>query len=132
MGQIEMELSHINKVRKNIETSFDKKEMSAQDYYATDLKYLVESSKRLNSAIQLLTSAAKHSRAIRSESQKMNILGDNTAINTFDSEIETVQCVDTGKFITRQECFDYSKVHNNCDSCPVKKSTLDSLTGNNR
>jgi len=118
MSQLAMELSHINKVRKALEVDFKNDKIKQIEYYDLDLKYLSESSKRLNGMIGLIVSAAKHGPKVSNMALKQNLIGHNEAISTGNVELEMIKCPDKDDMlITREACLSYSGDEKNFDKC---------------
>lgn len=134
MSQLESELGQIHATRAMILKKYNNNEISLKEYLENDLKYLDASTKKQNIITQILVSAAKHGKAgkiISLESKKMNLLGEGTAINTGDPDLEMVMCPDLEKLITRAECYETagSKEHSDdCGTCPNKKITYSKLS----
>lgn len=128
MSQISKELSHINRIRQLLETEFKTGKITSFQYYDLDLKYLIASSRLINSAVQIMISSAKHGRKIRDQADKTNIYSLTTAVNTSDAEIEMIKCPDKdGCLITRAKCLDYSGSHETCLTCENDRVTKNLL-----
>jgi hypothetical protein len=126
MSIIAKELSEIRQTRKDLKNLYKKGELNKYQYFKHDLKYLSESMKRQNAAIQILVSQAKHGKKIASTADKINLL-DSSAINTGDAEVEMIKCPETDRLITRGECLDSQGAQ--CNGCSRRKETQDKLLG---
>lgn len=80
-----------------------------------------QTGKRAKMILQAMTLGAKHGKKIMAGLESSNLLGNHACIDLCaDPEMDTVQCPDLDKTITRHTCLDYSgeEAHNeSCSSC---------------
>jgi len=117
MSQLAMELSHINRERKGLESAFRGGKLTYKEYLDYDIKYLSQSSGRIGHMVSIIVSAAKHGRKVGNLAEKQNLIDRTEAINTGSPENEMTKCPDQEKLITRAECLEFSGDAKNTEQC---------------
>ena len=127
MGLLEQEIKELRKLRKD----FVSGKVSADNMYG-QLSVYSQIEKRAKQILQAHALAAKFGKPVLNRITQTNLIGNGSCVEAEAMEAEMIKCPDQDRFISRNECLDYSGDsghYDDCISCEHFKQTRNLLLG---